>query len=107
MILSFNRSASVPKGALATVPSILPDLIAAMRAGSSPICKYRRFLYRVDADPLEHRAHAEIRRRTEPADAKFFALELFDAFDLRTCDQLVIQFVEQPDEVNDDPRLQD
>ena len=38
MMLSFSRSASVPKGALTTVPSTLPDLIAAMRAGSSPIC---------------------------------------------------------------------
>ena len=57
MILSFSRSASVPKGALATVPSILPDLIAAMRAGSSPICSIVASLHRVDAHPLEHCAH--------------------------------------------------
>jgi hypothetical protein len=77
MIWSFSRSASVPKGALATVPSILPDLIAAMRAGSSPICSIVAF-HRVDANLLKHCAHAEVRGRTEPADAKLFALELFD-----------------------------
>src|SRR4029077_10625882 len=63
--------------------------------------QYRRFLYRIDADPLEHRAHAEVRGRTEPADAKLFALELSDTFDLRTRDELIVQFVEQADEVDD------
>jgi len=36
--LSFNRSASLLNGALTTVPSTFPEVIAAMRAGSSPIC---------------------------------------------------------------------
>ena len=39
MTLSFNLSASMPKGAFATVPSMLPDMMAAIRDGSSPICR--------------------------------------------------------------------
>ena len=37
--MSFSFSASLPKGAFTTVPSRLPDLIAATRAGSSPTCR--------------------------------------------------------------------
>jgi hypothetical protein len=34
--LSLSLSASLPKGALTTVPSTLPEVMAAMRVGSSP-----------------------------------------------------------------------
>src|SRR5262249_43348621 len=63
--------------------------------------QYRRFFHRIDTHPLEHSTHAKVRRRTKPANAKLFALKLLDTFDFRTRDELIVQFIEQADEINE------
>ncbi len=60
-----------------------------------------RFFHRVDAEALEHGAHAEVGGGAESADTEFFTFQLLHGLDLGPGDQLVVELVEQAGEVND------